>query len=165
MGVDPVLGSAAYLPARPAPTVRAARRPRRPRRWSEPITVRAVTQGEAADGLRLLLDGMDASRCDSALYWNHRDVIGQVAELREAGRGRDRCLEAVVRLDLDTEQGRAQYARRRAGRPLAASAAFYLNEPADSIGGWVHSWRLDHVSLGDAGRQADPGAVTPGWYL
>jgi hypothetical protein len=121
----------------------------------------------ASDGARLLLAGMDARRCDGRLLWMHqeRDVIGRVEELREAGPGRDPYLEATVRLDLHTEQGRRQYDRRAAGRPLSASASFYQEEPPDQIGGWVREWRLDHVSLVVPGKGADPGAVTEGWRL
>ncbi|WFE46284.1 hypothetical protein [Verrucosispora sp. WMMD1129] len=161
------------------PTRRTAARPATRKRqpdWSPAFNIRAATQNLVVDGCRLDLAGMDARQCEAALYWNHRDgltsrdreAIGRVEQLFESRWGRnlyDLSLHARVRLDLRTEQGRRQWEHHQAGKQLAASITYTADEWPEQIGGWVRSWRLHHITLGEPGEQADERAVTPGWML
>ncbi|MBB5828146.1 hypothetical protein [Micromonospora carbonacea] len=187
---DPLTGSPSFQRAMAARKAREARpsavrqQPRRapsPRlrelqRWSAPINIRAATQGLCIDGYRLDLAGMDTRGCTTELYWRHRDghagrafeVIGRVDELSEARWGRDYAdlsLQARIRLDLTTDEGRQQWERHQRGEALAASIMFLRNSPPESMGGWVRDWQLRHVSLVEPGKQVDPRAVTPRWAL
>ncbi|MDG4792427.1 hypothetical protein [Micromonospora sp. WMMD1082] len=187
---DPLAGSPSYQRALAARKAREARRPApasRPRRspsprlrelqrWSAPINLRAATQGLCIDGYRLDLAGMDTRECTTELYWRHRngqlgrsrEVIGRVEQLSEARWSReyaDLSLQARIRLDLTTEQGRQQWERHQRGENLAASISFLRNSPAEYMSGWVRDWQLRHVSLVEPGKQVDPRALTPRWAL
>lgn len=153
----------AYLEAErsPAPPGRhrvspARRRPAPAVRWSPPMRLVCATDG-VVDGQRLDMAGLRAPTSAVPLTWQHRDRIGRVDVLEVDGRR----LVATVRADLSTARGRDLAAAHGRGGRLSASVGFsYVDD-----GPVVRDWSVADVAWVPAGRGADPGAVTPGWYL